>query len=212
MEILGSIPSKNNIHNVSKRCLRCFDEQQWYAKNFLFGYIGDNNIDNQNILEIGCAEAGLLKFYHERGANCSGIELSDTRYHNAKILNREIEINLFQADICIKESYEKNVLKSYDTIIIRDVIEHIEDKETALFNIFKLLKPGGKLFMSFPPKYCAYAGHQQTIPNILGKVPYIHLLPDPIYELYLKFLSCTDKKIDYLHTKKNRVSINKWIE
>ena len=151
MEILGSIPSKNNIHKISKRCLRCFDEQQWYAKNFLLKFIGDENVVNQNILEIGCAEAGLLKFYHKRGANCSGLELSDIRYNNARILNRKLEINLFQANICIKESYEKYALKSYDTIIIRDVIEHIEDKELALTNIFSLLNPGGKLFMSFPP-------------------------------------------------------------
>ena len=65
MEILGSIPSKNNIHKISKRCLRCFDEQQWYAKNFLLKFIGDENVVNQNILEIGCAEAGLLKFYYK---------------------------------------------------------------------------------------------------------------------------------------------------
>ena len=75
MEVVRSIPSKNNSHNISKRCLRCFDEQQWYAKNFLLKFIGDKNVDNQNILEIGCAEAGLLKFYHEIGANCSGIEV-----------------------------------------------------------------------------------------------------------------------------------------
>ena len=57
--------------------------------------------------------------------------------------------------------------------------------------------------MSFPPKYCAYAGHQQTIPTLLGKIPYLHLLPDYLYKLYLKLISCTDKKIDYLlHTKK----------
>ena len=85
MEILGSIPSKNNPHKISQRCLRCFDEQQWYAKNFLLKFIGDENVVNQNILEIGCAEAGLLNFYYERGANCSGLELSDIRYNNAKM-------------------------------------------------------------------------------------------------------------------------------
>ena len=209
MEISGSISSTNNIHKISKRCLRCFDEQQWYAKNFLLKFIGDENVGNQNILEIGCAEAGLLKFYHKRGANCSGLELSDIRYNNAKILNRKLEINLFQANICIKESYEKYALKSYDTIIIRDVIEHIEDKELALTNIFNLLRPGGKLFMSFPPKYCAYAGHQQTIPILIGKIPFLHLLPNIIYKFYLKLIGCPEKKIEYLlNTKKTRISIS----
>ena len=96
MEILGRIPSKNNPHKISKRCLRCFDEQQWYAKNFLLKFIGDENVANQNILEIGCAEAGLLKFYYKRGANCSGLELSDIRY------NRET------VQLVVKENEESN--------------------------------------------------------------------------------------------------------
>ena len=93
---------------------------------------------------------------------------------------------------------KNEIIEKYDTIVIRDVIEHIEDKTTALANIFNLLKPGGKLFMSFPPKYCAYAGHQQTVPTLLGKLPYLHVLPNFIYKAYLNLISCPVKKINYL--------------
>lgn len=62
--------------------------------------------------------------------------------------------------------------------------------------------------MSYPPKYCAYAGHQQTIPNILGKLPYLHIFPNFLYVNYLKLINCPQKKIEYLiETKKTRVSI-----
>ena len=198
----------NSYYEISKRCLRCFDEQQWYAKNFLVDYIGDKNISNKRILEIGCAEAGLLKFYNQKGAICSGIELSDVRFNNALILNKTRKIDLFQADICDPETYKMNIKKRYDTIIIRDVIEHIDDKKKALYNMFKILKPGGKLFMSFPPKYCAYSGHQQTIPKVLGKLPYIYLLPNFLYIMFLRIISCPENKIKYLiSTKKTRISI-----
>ena len=105
-------------------------------------------------------------------------------------------INFFQADICNPDSYESKLNVSYDLIIIRDVIEHIANKEIALKNLATMLKAGGEIFMSFPPKYCAYAGHQQTANSLLAKIPYIHLLPDLSYTSYLKLVGCKKEKID----------------
>ena len=197
------------IDQISDRCLRCYKEQHWYGKNFLYDFIGDTNVAGQRILEIGCAEAGLLKFYQEKGAICSGMEFSDVRFNNAILLNQANSLHLFQANICEPETYANELTEPYNTIVIRDVIEHINNKKTALNNIFQLLKPNGKLFISFPPKYCAYAGHQQTVPHIFGKIPYLHLFPDFIYKTYLQWIGCPGKKIDYLiSTKKTRISIN----
>ncbi len=195
------------VGKISKRCLRCYNEQYWFGENFLFEYIDDNFVKGKRILEIGCAEAGLLKFYNHKGAICSGLELSDTRYKNAILLNKKDNLHLFQADICDPFSYSKHINQKYDLIIIRDVIEHIKNKETALLNIYSILQPGGKLFISYPPKYCAYAGHQQTVANIFGKIPYIYLLPDFLYKCYLKLINCPSKKIQYLiETKHTRIS------
>lgn len=202
-----TIPDEINSQ-ISARCIRCYNEQQWYGENFLFDYIGDENVLGEKILEIGCAEAGLLKFYSKKGADCSGLELSDIRYKNAVLLNQDNKIHLFQANICEPESYENKLLGKYNTIVIRDVIEHIEDKKKALSNMFNILEPGGKLFMSFPPRYCAYSGHQQTVPKLLGKIPFLHLLPNVIYKSYLQLIGCHEKKIKYLlDTKKTRISI-----
>ena len=193
------IPIPNPLADqISDRCLRCYKEQQWYGENFLYDFIGETDVAGQRILEIGCAEAGLLKFYQEKGAICSGLELSDVRFNNAILLNQANSLHLFQANICDPETYGNELTEPYDTIVMRDVLEHIDNKKTALKNIFELLKPNGKLFISFPPKYCAYAGHQQTVPQILGKIPYLHLLPNFIYKAYLKVIGCPGKKIDYL--------------
>ena len=201
---------RNDIANqISDRCIRCYREQEWYAENVLSHFIEETEFNGKRILEIGCAEAGLLKYYKKKGAFCSGLELSDDRFKNAVLLDKDNSLDLFQADICNLKSFDNKIHEKYDLIVIRDVIEHIMDKKTALENIFKLLNPGGKVFMSFPPRYCAYAGHQQTVPNIFGKLPYLHLLPNNLYIKYLKWIGCTEKKITYLiDTKKTRISIN----
>ena len=193
---------------ISKRCLRCYKEQYWYGENFLLDYIEELNVRGRRILEIGCAEAGLLKFYKEKGALCSGLELSDDRFSNANLLNQDKSLHLFQADICKPNSYSDEIKHKVDIIILRDVIEHIPDQRLAMKNIHDIMKPGGKLFMSFPPKFCPYAGHQQTSQRILGKIPYLHLLPDVIYKYYLNLVGVNNKKIEYLiRTKKTRISI-----
>ena len=63
---------------------------------------------------------------------CSGLELSDTRFNNAILLNDKDNLHLFQANICDPSSYKNHIKQNYDLIIIRDVIEHISNKETAL--------------------------------------------------------------------------------
>ena len=95
---------------ISQRCLRCYKEQYWFGENFLFNYIGDEIVKGKRILEIGCAEAGLLKFYNSKGAKCSGLELSDVRYRNAILLNKKDNLHLFQANICESSSYKKHLI------------------------------------------------------------------------------------------------------
>ena len=107
------------VGDISERCLRCFKEQYWFGENFLFNYINEDSIKGKRVLEIGCAEAGLLKFYNDNGAMCSGLELSDTRFNNAKLLNDKNKLHLFQANICDPSSYKNHIKQNYDLIIIR---------------------------------------------------------------------------------------------
>ena len=86
---------------------------------------------------------------------------------------------------------------------MRDVIEHVFDQESAMKNIKELLKPEGKLFISFPPKYSPFAGHQQNSSRTLSKLPFLHLLPTLLYRLFLMFVMEKKEKIDsFLEIKK----------
>tara|TARA_A100001011_G_scaffold96429_1_gene101432 strand:+ start:4935 stop:5783 length:849 start_codon:yes stop_codon:yes gene_type:complete len=198
-----------NKSEINKRSMRAYYEQYWYGEKFLYEFFDIKKIKDKSVLEIGPAEAGLLKFFQEKGAHTTGIELSPLRFSHSELLNNLNQLKLLTGDICDKQSYKQLHNKKYDFIIIRDVIEHIDDKFNALKNMYDLLSDEGQLFISFPPKYCPYAGHQQTIKNNIGKIPYIHLLPNFLYKRFLSFVNHPKESIGYLlATKSTRISVS----
>jgi len=197
--------------NLSANHARAYKEQYWYGENFVAGFLNVDSSSKLNILEIGPAEAGLLKYFHEKGHNCYGIEYSPVRHNNSIVLNDAFRDNLLHGDICNVNTYSAIADIQFDIIVLRDVIEHVADQKLALQNIFNLLKPGGKFFVSFPPKYSPYAGHQQVFPKKLGKLPYIYMLPDFLYKKVILYTGLNQKSVDYyLFLKKNRLSIRKF--
>tara|TARA_B100000029_G_scaffold216483_1_gene214284 strand:+ start:7775 stop:8653 length:879 start_codon:yes stop_codon:yes gene_type:complete len=203
-------PIPESLDEINERSMRAFKEQSWYGDHFLSAFLGITNYENKKILEVGPAEAGLLHYFQTLGAQCTGIELSPLRFTHSQLLNRNSVIKLEKGDICDPSSYSNIISNEFDIIIIRDVIEHIDDKLMALKNMYKLLSPKGLLFISFPPRYCPYAGHQQTVKNFFCKIPYLHLLPNSIYKSYLKFFGHPSSGIEYLiATKRTRISIKK---
>ncbi len=164
-----------------------FYEQKEHTTNYLIPYFKKyiKNFENLNVLEIGCAEAGLMDKLSELGFDVTGIELLESRAKVAKEKNPNL--NVIVGDISNPEAPEI-IGRKFDFIIMREVIEHIPDKETTFINLSKLIKPGGYLYMSFPPKYSAFAGHQQVGKSILSKTPWIHLFPKSVIEMFIKLL------------------------
>ena len=201
-----SVPK--SMDQIDARSMRAFQEQAWYGEHFLTNFLGIDDFTGKNVLEVGPAEAGLLQFFNSRGALCTGIELSPLRFAHSQMLNDNSDIKLVEGDICDPISYSDALTGGFDVIVIRDVIEHIDDKTSALQNMRSLLSENGRLFISFPPRYCPFSGHQQTIKNAFCKVPYLHLLPNSIYSTYLRYMGHPPAGFDYLlSTKRTRISV-----
>lgn len=200
------------MKRIAPRALRAFHEQYWYGEHFLADYVSDylriSQFTGLHILEVGTAEAGLLRYFGQLGANCFGLELSEVRYENSLVLNPDRKFKLILGDITDARTYQEELTVQMDLVILRDVIEHLEDKRGALVAIRNLLAEKGVLFVSFPPKYSPYSGHQQIVKNRSGKVPYLHFLPDRAYREYLRWMGQPQSSINYLlQVKRNRISI-----
>lgn len=76
--------------------------------------------------------------------------------------------------------------RTYDVILLRDVLEHIVDVEGAFARAARLLRPGGILFASFAPFYSPFGGHQHNGAGLASRIPWIHLLPEAAFRSLLR--------------------------
>lgn len=191
-----------------------FKEQEITTKQYVIPFINETIEVNENIsvLEIGCGEGGNLKPFLD--LNCQrvvGIDLSSFKiniannfFHNHP---HKQHLEFIHADI-----YDITDIGQFDLIIMRDTLEHIHDQERFMAIVKRFLKPGGKLFIGFPPWHNPFGGHQQMCTStILSKMPYFHILPSSMYRLILKMFGENDDTIkELLEVKETRITIERF--
>lgn len=139
------------------------------------------------VAEIGSAEGGVLAAFTKAGADESlATDIAANRLEIGEQISNMIGTKI---EYCyhniMSEAVKEEWRGKFDLVILRDVIEHLDETDLALNNIRPLLKSGGYLFLTFPPYYSPFGGHQHTVANTLGKLPYIHLLPKALFHLMI---------------------------
>lgn len=168
-----------------------FEMQHKNAVSFVLPFIEQESSieEGMSVLEIGCAEGGVLLAFLERGCWGVGVELSPSRVEIAEnFLSEYIEKG--QARIINKNiydpSFEAEFGSQFDIIVLKDVIEHIPDQEKLMVKMKAFLKPNGSIFFGFPPWMMPFGGHQQVARTKIAKMPYLHLLPRGLYRWLLR--------------------------
>jgi SAM-dependent methyltransferase len=164
------------------RTKRNFRMQYRLARHTLIPWLEARGVlpNPANVIEIGCAEGGVVAAFIERGTNVAagtdiaGRLLTDISIPIAQKLG--LEVTYSEHDV-IGEEPLPEWRGAFDVVLLRDVIEHLDDPTAALINIAKLLKPGGVVLLTFPPYTSAFGGHQQLLGTFLGSLPWVHMLP-----------------------------------
>jgi 2-polyprenyl-3-methyl-5-hydroxy-6-metoxy-1,4-benzoquinol methylase len=95
-----------------------------------------------NVLEIGCANGGLLKYFSEQGHNVTGLDLGEAEV----IYGQErFGLNLIHKSVDDYIGEEKQ-----DVIIMIHVIEHLIDPEITMRKIHENLSDSGLVYISCP--------------------------------------------------------------
>ncbi len=139
---------RKNISHID--VLKNFKSKEHFLKFFIIWFQGTYNQgqihakEGENVLDIGCGDCSSLLEIENQGANSFGIEADENVLSISKKLNLKVHIG----------SIEDNPFpgKSFDLIIMNQVIEHLPEPDKSLEIIKKRLSPGGRLLMNFPNK------------------------------------------------------------
>ena len=170
---------------------RYFDIQVLNAEKYVIPFIEEKFPvkAGMRVLEIGCGEGGVLKAFINKGCFGVGVELDAPRIEDAKRFLPE-EIATGRLHFVVKDIYKVDVREDFnglfDIIVLKDVIEHIHEQAKLIGWMKNFLTAGGILFFGFPPWYMPFGGHQQMCRSKISRLPYIHLLPKPLYRSLLR--------------------------
>lgn len=159
-------------------------------------------LSEARVLELGCGEGGNLQPFAEAGAHCTGIDLNKVKIEAGRELMstwvQAGKMELFAEDI-FNPAIEAAFTGKFHLIILKDVIEHIPNKDKALAQMRRFLTDDGLLFIGWPPWRMPFGGHQQIAQSkLLQKLPWFHLLPKSLYVALLKAFSEPKEVVDEL--------------
>ena len=100
--------------------------------------------DSGHLLEIGCGDGDFLVTAQAAGWRVTGVDYSATACEKARqrLKHGEVFCGELQS-VCL-------AAEQFDLCVISDVIEHVRSPMDFLREIYRLLKPGGVLFIATP--------------------------------------------------------------
>ena len=135
----------------------------------------------KKILDVGCGGGILAEALAHKGAVVSGIDMAELSLEVARLHLHEsgLEIDYQLATV---EDYADAHPAAYDIVACLEMLEHVPDPASVIAAACRLLKPGGRLFLSTMnrnPKSFALA--------VIGAEYLLGLLPRGTHE-YRKFI------------------------
>jgi len=130
----------------------------------------------KRVLDVGCGAGGKALYYASKGAGkVYGIDTVDHYKEEALALAKEKGLEeqfAFAVGDAACMPFEDSF---FDTIIMNDAMEHVARPEEVLMECCRVLKPGGRLYINFPPYFHPYGAH---LSDAIG-IPWVHRFFSP---------------------------------
>ena len=188
--------SSNTNNNVDQTELAKFGAlaARWWDPNSEFKPLHDINplrlawidkragLAGKRVIDIGCGGGILAESMARRGADVTGIDLSEKPLNVAKLhlleSGQHVDYQLIAAEEIAKQQPE-----SFDCVTCMEMLEHVPDPLSTVRAAATLTKPGGWIFFSTlnrNPKSFLFA--------IIGAEYVLNLLPKGTHE-YRRFIT-----------------------
>ncbi|MEA2575705.1 MAG: hypothetical protein QOH93_3003 [Chloroflexia bacterium] len=132
------------------------------------------------VLDLGAGMGGLsVALLREFGD--SGLEVQATDYNPSYAQIARLRARRYSLDLPITVAAGEKLPYSdsqFDVVLCMDVLEHVQDVEAVLSEIFRVLKPGGVVLTTVPNRRAFRDPHYH--------LPLINWLPTPISEQIIR--------------------------
>jgi ubiquinone/menaquinone biosynthesis C-methylase UbiE len=134
--------------------------------------------EGKEILDIGCGDAGAAIYFAKAGAEAHGIEPHQKSLARGKVRAEEhgVDIDL-RGDRGEELPYPD---RSFDLIVLDNVLEHVADQRRTLQEIRRVLRDGGLLYMVTPKPFTPHSIISDPHYGLAGLV----LMPRPMQIWY----------------------------
>lgn len=126
----------------------------------------ESGMVNKSFLDVGAGNGMILKYFKQKGYKVSGFELEKANVNNMKRDPQLSQEKIEQGDITKLSGNQE-----YDIVLASDVIEHVENDNLAIKNLWSFVKTNGLLVITVPAHSCLYGkrdkiwGHYRRYDN-----------------------------------------------
>jgi ubiquinone/menaquinone biosynthesis C-methylase UbiE len=177
----------------------------WQDSSILYRDLIDSHTNSQTkILDIGCGHGNLLEQIHAKTPHSYGIDPDkEALAKNTFIKNKKVAV---AEDLPFKDNF-------FDLIVSAWVLEHLPKPEEAFKEIYRVLKPGGKVIFLTPNAWNYNVWIIRLIPEIfhdfLTKKLYNRQENDTYPKQYkINSIKKVNKILSPIGFKKNKMILN----
>ncbi|KAA3619536.1 MAG: class I SAM-dependent methyltransferase [Calditrichaeota bacterium] len=144
------------------------------------------DLSGKNILDFGCGNGAQTVEFAGSGCQISALDIDAG---DLEIFNRYLtEHNI--STISTSE-YDGRYLPfadaRFDIVVSYEVLEHVRDENQTLQEIYRTLKPGGKIVFSVPNKGWVFETHGAHLPFLpWNRIPFFSWLPHFVHKRFAK--------------------------
>jgi 2-polyprenyl-3-methyl-5-hydroxy-6-metoxy-1,4-benzoquinol methylase len=197
-------------HTVLPRGLTYFEYQRLVCAEVVIPWLAARlDLRGLRVGDFGAHQGGMLDALRESGlvASATGLELSAEVVSSSPFV-ADARFRLEVADVMARDPGAS----SFDLVLMHDVLEHIPGYGDALRSVHDALTPGGHCFVSFPPYYSAFGGHQQLAAGRVRAIPFLHLLPARAFFRLARpsaneYMSSENALVDMLSVRRTRLTL-----
>jgi len=141
----------------------------------------------RHLLDYGCGNGAQTMLFAQVFDRITGVDVNEAYLEE---FNREIALRDLTRFVDAKGLEDGRIPLPdgvVDCLMSFTVLEHVEDERAVLKEMYRVLKPGGKLILTVPNRWWIFETHGANLPLLpWNRVPFVSWWPKALHDRYAR--------------------------